>query len=211
MHRTILAAALLAAGTATASDGPLPAPVTDADYRPVDAALVPLGRDLFFDRILSGNRNIACATCHHPRFATSDGVSLTLGEGATGLGPDRRIASDDLPEQRVPRNAPALFNLGARQFTAMFDDGRLEEDPARPSGMRTPLEDEMVMGFDGVLSAQAMFPVLSPDEMAGHYEENDVAQAVRQGLITGPGGAWELLAARVAAIPAYRTSASVIR
>jgi cytochrome c peroxidase len=49
-----------------------------------------------------------------------------------------------------------------------------------------------------------MFPVLSPDEMAGHYAENDVAQAVRQGLLTGPGGAWDILSKRVEDIPAYR-------
>jgi cytochrome c peroxidase len=48
-----------------------------------------------------------------------------------------------------------------------------------------------------------MFPVLSPDEMAGHYSENEVAQAVRQGRLTGPGGAWELIARRVAALPGY--------
>jgi cytochrome c peroxidase len=40
--------------------------------------------------------------------------------------------------------------------------------------------------------------------MAGHYAENDVAQAVRQGLLTGPGGAWDILSKRVEDIPAYR-------
>ena len=62
----------------------------------------------------------------------------------------------------------------------------------------------MVAGFSGILSAQTMFPVLSPDEMAGHYQENDVAKAVRQGRLTGDGGAWDIIAGRVAAIPAYR-------
>ena len=42
-----------------------------------------------------------------------------------------------------------------------------------------------------------MFPVLSPDEMAGHYSENDVSTAVRRGLLTGDGGAWDILATRV--------------
>jgi hypothetical protein len=40
--------------------------------------------------------------------------------------------------------------------------------------------------------------------MAGHYAESDVSQAVRQGFITGKGGAWETLTARVEALPAYR-------
>ncbi|MEO0653762.1 MAG: cytochrome c peroxidase [Pseudomonadota bacterium] len=181
----------------------LPAPVTDAAYAPVDRAEAALGQFLFYDPILSGNRTVSCGSCHHPRFGTSDGLSLGLGDGATGLGPDRRIDPANLPEQRIPRNSPALFNLGAQEFTVMFHDGRIEADPSRPSGLRTPLEDEMVMGFDSILSAQTMFPVLSPDEMAGHYGENEISTAVRQGRLTGEGGAWNLISDRVAAIPAY--------
>lgn len=192
---------VLAAGAAGAE---VPGPVTDADYAPVRMEEVRLGRFLFHDPILSGNRNISCVTCHHPRFGTSDGLSLGLGEGGTGLGPERRADPANLPEQRIPRNATALFNLGAREFTRMFHDGRIEADPARPSGLRTPLEDEMVAGFASILSAQTMFPVLSPDEMAGHYQENDVSTAVREGIITGPGGAWDILSKRVAAVPEYR-------
>ena len=184
------------------SAGP-PAALTDADFLDPDPAEVRLGWLLFHDKILSGNRDIACATCHHPRFATSDGVSLGLGTGAIGLGPERRPDAADPPEQRIPRNSPALWNLGARQITVLFHDGRIEADPTRPSGLRTPLEEEMVTGFANLLSAQTMFPVLSPDEMAGHYGANEISRAVRQGLITGPGGAWERIAARVAALPAY--------
>ncbi len=187
------------------ADLPLPRAVMDADYAPVDMAEAMLGRDLFFDPVLSGNRNISCASCHHPRFATSDGLPLGLGEGGIGLGPARRADPANLPEQRIPRNSPALFNLGALEFTRLFHDGRIEADPARPSGLRTPMEEEMVTGFVSVLSAQTMFPVLSPDEMAGHYSENDISKAVRSGRITGPGGAWDRISARVAALPAYRT------
>ena len=107
-------------------------------------------------------------------------MSLGLGDGGQGLGPDRKAVPENLPEQRIPRNAPALFNLGATEFTVFFHDGRLEEDPSRPTGIRTPLGSELEAGFASALSAQSMFPVLSPDEMAGHYAENDVAQAVRQ-------------------------------
>lgn len=143
------------------------------------------------------------ASCHHPRFATSDGLSLGLGDGGIGLGPARKLDSTNRPEQRVPRNAQALFNLGAFEFTKLFYDGRVEVDPSRSVGMRTPLEDDMVVGFDNVLSAQTMFPVLSPDEMAGHYQENDISKAVRSGRLTGAGGAWDLIAKRVSAIPEY--------
>jgi len=195
--------ALLVALLPATARAEMPRPLTDADYRPVTRAEAELGWVLFYDPVLSGNRNISCATCHHPRFATGDGVSLSLGEGGVGLGPDRRADPDNLPERRIPRNAPALFNLGARDLPAIFHDGRVERDPTRKAGFRTPLEDDMATGFSGIVSAQTMFPVLSPDEMAGHYSENDVAQAVRQGRITGPGGAWDIIARRVAAIPAY--------
>lgn len=175
-----------------------------ADFPQSDAQQIKLGQLLFYDPILSGNQNISCATCHHPKFGTSDGVSLGIGEGGIGLGPNRRPDPTNPPEQRIGRNAPALFNLGAREFTTLFHDGRLEIDPSRPSGFRTPLADEMVRGFDSLLSAQAMFPVLSGDEMAGHYSENDVSRATRQGMLTQPGGAWDIIAKRVQAIPEYR-------
>ncbi|MEP5631600.1 MAG: cytochrome c peroxidase [Tateyamaria sp.] len=168
------------------------------------SAQIELGQLLFYDPILSGSKTVSCATCHHPNHATGDGVSLGLGDGGAGLGPDRKVVANNIPEQRIPRNAPPLFNLGATEFTVFFHDGRLEQDAARASGIRTPLGAEMESGFASALSAQSMFPVLSADEMAGHYAENDVAQAVRQGLLTGQGGAWDILSKRVADIPAYR-------
>ncbi|PTX56281.1 cytochrome c peroxidase [Litoreibacter ponti] len=197
----ILSLAAIAPLAAHALD--LPAPVTDDAYRPVNRAEAELGQLLFYDPILSGNRNISCATCHHPKFGTADGVSLSLGEGGIGLGPDRRADPDNLPEQRIPRNAPGLFNLGAHEFTVMFHDGRIEVDKELPGGIRTPMDEDMNTGFATLLSAQTMFPVLSADEMAGHYSENDVSQAVRQGRITGEGGAWDILSQRIAENPIY--------
>ena len=181
----------------------LPDPLTDADFAPVNEAEARLGQLLFYDPILSGNQNVSCASCHHPDFGTGDGLSLGLGDGGVGLGPDRVADPDNMPEQRIPRNAPGLWNLGAHEFTVLFHDGRIEVDPTRPGGLRTPLDADMVTGFASLLSAQTMFPVLSPDEMAGHYSENDVSKAVRRGMITGPGGAWDIISRRVAAIPAY--------
>ena len=175
-----------------------------AEQDKIDMRRVELGQLLFYDPILSGNQEVSCGTCHHPRFATGDGVSLSLGDGATGLGPDRVADPDNPPEQRIPRNAPALFNLGEPEFEVMFHDGRLEADASLPSGIRTPLGESMTEGFDSVLSAQAMFPVLSGDEMAGHYSENAISQAVRMGHLSLPGGAWDQIAERVAGVPAYR-------
>lgn len=177
--------------------------LNDDDFHPVDLEQAKLGQLLFYDPILSGNRNISCATCHHPKFATGDGLSLGLGEGGQGLGPKRTANADNLPEQLIPRHSQALFNLGAKEFRVLFHDGRIEEDATKPSGLRTPMDDEMVQGFASLLSAQTMFPVLSPDEMAGHYSENDISKAVRSGRITGPDGAWDLLSRRISQIDAY--------
>lgn len=181
----------------------LPRPVLESDFLDVRMEEARLGQLLFYDPILSGNQEVACATCHHPAFGTSDGLSLGIGDGGRGLGTRRVADPENLPEARVPRNAPGLFNLGASEFTRLFHDGRIEVDPTRPGGLRTPLDADMIDGFDSVLSAQTMFPVLSPDEMAGHYSENDVAQAVRRGVLTGQGGAWDIISHRVSAVPEY--------
>ena len=62
-------------------------PKPDALFPEPNMDQVRLGQLLFYDPILSGNKTVSCATCHHPRFATSDGVSLGLGDGGIGLGP----------------------------------------------------------------------------------------------------------------------------
>ena len=199
---TLLALPLLLLPTALFSQS-LPAPLTESDFPATVMEEVELGRLLFWDAELSGNRNISCASCHHPRFGTSDGLSLGIGEGGIGLGSDRRPDPENPPEQRIPRNSPGLWNVGSKGFTVLFADGRIEKDANRPTGFRTPLEDEMVEGFTSLLSAQTMFPVLSQDEMAGHYSENEISALVRSGRITGPDGAWAAIAARISAIPEY--------
>ncbi len=193
--------ALLAVwGMASGASATVPtcAPV---DFMAPAPEVVRLGQALFYDPVLSGSKAVACATCHHPEHGTSDGVSLSLGDGGAGLGPARRVDPDNPPEQRIPRNATALFNLGAPEFSVMFADGRLE---ATADGLRTPLGEDFDRLDLSVLAAQTMFPVLSPDEMAGHYGESDVSRAVRQGLLTHDGGAWAILTDRIEAIPAYR-------
>ena len=202
--KNLLLTALCIVAPTLGLPGPLPS--ADAVFPDPDMAEIQLGRLLFYDPILSGNKTVSCGSCHHPKLGTSDALSLGLGDGARGLGTARKADITNPPEQRVARNAPGLFNLGAPEFVTLFHDGRLQADASEASGMRTPLGDDMEAGFDSVLSAQMMFPVLSPDEMAGHYSENDVAQAVRQGFMTGPDGAWAILAQRVTDIPEYRAA-----
>ena len=181
----------------------LPSAVTPAHFPPTDPLLVDLGRDLFFDPILSGNQNIACATCHHPSLASADGMSLGLGEGAVALGQARHVDKANAPHNRIPRNAPALFNLGAYEFKVMFHDGRVQADPHQAFGFKMPPNAMLEKPLPSALAAQALMPPTSHDEMAGQADENPIAVASGAGKFAGDGGVWDLLCKRIEAIPGY--------
>ncbi len=182
----------------------LPAPVSDADFRSSSKEKVELGKNLMFDKILSGNENISCGTCHHTLTDTGDGLSLPVGEGGVGLGVARSTGNGaDAIHERVPRNAPPVFNLGAHAFTVLFHDGRVEVNSNFPSGCKTPAGMDLPGNLENVLACQAMFPVTSATEMAGQPGENSIADATSVGNIAGPGGVWEQLAQRLQAIPEY--------
>ena len=100
----------------------------------------------------------------------------------------------------MPRNAPHLFNLGAKQFETMFHDGRLTANPDHPSGFDSPAGDDLLPGLDHALAAQAMFPPTSAAEMAGQVGENAVADATATGNVQE---VWRLLTERVVANDEY--------
>jgi cytochrome c peroxidase len=179
--------------------------VTDSDFYPApSSAEVALGQVLFFDKIISGNRNISCATCHHPLAGTGDGLALPIGEGGKGLGVTRDTGiGGDAVHERVPRNAQPLFNLGAKEFAIMFHDGRVTVDNSQPSGFNTPAGGQLPSGLANPLAVQAMLPVTSSAEMAGQPGENPVADAAAEEFFTGENGVWSLLTQRLRAIPEY--------
>lgn len=72
-----------------------PEPHVPAD-NPMSAAKVELGRHLFYDKRLSHNQTMACASCHEQARAFTDG--LAKGEGSTG--------------HALPRGAMSLANVG---------------------------------------------------------------------------------------------------
>ena len=196
----------LAACFALAADtAPLPAPIDPADYIAFDERRARLGRLLFYDKILSGNRNIACGTCHDHDHGTSDGLSLGAGEGASGLGRSRRFGTGrNAPPKRVPRNAPALFNLGHASVRTLFADGRVGFDDAPNggaygNGFSTPAEEWLPKGLTNLAAVQALFPMTSATEMGGQPHENDVAAARRERI----DHVWPVVARRVAAVPEY--------
>ena len=208
---TVPAGALaIGASERTASitaSAPVPAPIADADFRPTDPALADLGRLLFYDPILSGNRNISCGTCHNHDHASADGLSLPVGEGGRGLGPKRDVGEGaGRIARRVARHSPALFNLGHASVDVLFHDGRLSVDAREPSGFDSPVTDarthDLPPGLDGIVAAQAMLPIMAGVEMAGHPTENAVA---RDGADELPRH-WDRIAERLAAVPGYAES-----
>ena len=164
------------------------------------AELVELGRLLMFDKILSGNKNIACGTCHAPSYHTTDKLSLPIGEGGFHIGPARQVGTG----ARIPRNTPDLYNRGLAEWTRLFWDGRV----ALESGaLVTPAGSNLPVEITSALAAQAMFPVLDPDEMRGHPGDTTVLGEVNELSILSENdldGIWAAIMHRVLAIPEYR-------
>ncbi len=136
-----------------------------------------LGRLLFYDKVLSGNKNIACGTCHHVSYNSTDKLSLAIGTGGIRNGPSRKLGAGRF----IARNTADLYNKGVPSLTALFHDGRTELTPAGvqgPKGMPVP------PGLSSVLAAQVLFPLAARDEMRGHLgdttrfgETNEIAAA----------------------------------
>jgi len=182
----------------------LPSP--NYDFRSHSTEKVELGRKLMFDKILSGNKNISCGSCHHSLAGTGDGLSLPVGEGGVGLGVTRSVGvGSNQVHERVPRNAPAVFNLGDNSFHTLFHDGRVTTLNAEdfPSGCITPAGHDLPDTLENILACQAMFPVTSGTEMAGQPGENSIADAAAAGNLAGEGGVWQQLAHRLQEIPEY--------
>jgi cytochrome c peroxidase len=139
------------------------------DVRPFNDPLVKLGQILFFDKIVSGNSDVACATCHHPSFGTSDGLPTSIGVGGEGIGPNRLVMGE---APVIPRNSPDLFNRGVALWSTMFWDARVS---VIAGYFETPAGTGLPAGLDSILAAQAMFPPTSPHEMRGEPGSNPIA------------------------------------
>ncbi len=183
-------------------------PIGPAPAQP--AALVDLGQALMFDKVLSGNRDIACATCHNPVTNAGDGLSLAIGTGGSGLGPSRTLGPG---RQFIPRNAPTLLNtaLGAPY---LFWDGRVSNlgfggfGGGGGGAFQTPAGNQLPAGLPTLLAAQAMFPVMNREEMRGARGDhdrfgnpNELAEFADTDFV----GLWQAVTQRLLAIPEYVT------
>jgi cytochrome c peroxidase len=93
--------------------GPVPIPASN----PQTPEKIDLGRTLFFDRRLSGDGTMSCASCHNPEQGFADGQAISLS----------------YPTTRNWRNAQTLVNVAYQK--RLFHDGRsasLEEQALFP-------------------------------------------------------------------------------
>jgi cytochrome c peroxidase len=124
-----------------------------------------LGRLLFWDPILSGSRDTACATCHHPDFAYADGRDLSRGTGAVGLGPKRSdISKGQIPV--VKRNSPTILNVA---FNGLDDNRRRRR--GFDGSLQSVDQARAPMFWDSrvrSLETQALEPIKALEEMRGH-------------------------------------------
>lgn len=117
-------------------DGPIPFHLqlppgfpmpTIPDDGPLTQQAVEMGRLIFFDKRLSRDMSISCASCHHPSRAFSDTVPLSRGvEGRLGM-----------------RNSPPLINLA--WHTEFFRDGGAQSLEIQALA---PIHDPVEMDFD---------------------------------------------------------------
>ena len=167
-----------------------------------DTALVTLGRTLFFDKELSGNRDVACATCHQPQASMGDALALAVGTGGVGAGSSRTPGPG---RAYVPRNAPTLLNV-ALGLPYVFLDGRIT---GFNGVFTTPAGFALPPGLPNVVAVQAMFPVTNRREMRGEVGDTDVYGAANELALVGDSdwtGMWQAVTKRLVAIPAYVTA-----
>ncbi|MFD0796595.1 cytochrome c peroxidase [Maribacter chungangensis] len=132
---------------------------------PASKAKETLGKLLFFDPVLSGNKDVACATCHHPQNGYTEFLDLSIGPNARGLGSKRKFnVPNDIPF--VKRNAQTIINTA---FNGIDENNRYEPETA------TMFWDDRAKS----LEEQALEPIKAFEEMRGHgIPEIEILQSV---------------------------------
>jgi len=118
-----------------------------------------LGELLFWDPILSGNQNVACASCHHPEFGWADGREFSIGSDGIGLGPDR------YGDEVTPIHSPTVMNVAFTGLTVNSDPDNFTSGPYFWDLRADTLE------------AQAIGPIKNKVEMLGYNFHQDEIMA----------------------------------
>ncbi|WP_010523171.1 cytochrome-c peroxidase [Aquimarina agarivorans] len=133
---------------------PLPLKVKAPVDNQMTEEKIALGKLLFFDPILSGEKNVACATCHHPKNGYAEFRDLSIGVNGKGFGAHRKIVKMDSILSFVKRNAHTILNTA---FNGISETGQV-------SAKKAPMFwDNRVES----LEAQALEPIKSLEEMRG--------------------------------------------
>ncbi len=92
-----------------------------------------LGQKLFFDKILSENYTMSCASCHKPEFGFADNVAFSLGVNG----------------ERTKRNVPSVMNVLARPH--FFYNGQFSSLEAQA---KSPIENKTELNLDFAVAVQ---------------------------------------------------------
>lgn len=138
----------------------------DSKTNPLTANGIALGKKLFFDKRLSGNNQVSCATCHQQSLAFSDGFALTK-QGISG--------------NALERNSPALMNLAWANNGLFWDGGstNLESQAFAPLAH----VDEMHQNLEELLqelNTDAVYPKMFEKAFEKAINQVDIVKAIAQ-------------------------------
>ena len=139
----------------------LPEKIISPEDNPSSAQKIALGKLLFFDPILSGNRDVACATCHHPDNGYAEFLDISIGVNGHGFGTKRTFSQpNDIPF--VKRNSQTVLNTA---FNGIDIYNRYEPEKS------TMFWDMRVQSLEN----QALEPIKALEEMRGNsYSEEEI-------------------------------------
>jgi len=134
----------------------VPDPVVPED-NPMSVAKVELGRHLFYDKRLSSNQTLACATCHHQDKAFTDGLALSPGvDGKNGVRSSMMLANIAYLPVLTWAN-PGLKHLERQILTPLFGNNPIE------LGLEG-MENELFARLADDAKYPAMFRAAFPEE-----------------------------------------------
>jgi cytochrome c peroxidase len=138
----------------------------DSKTNPLTEDGIALGKKLFFDKRLSGNDQVSCATCHQQNSAFSDGFALTT-QGISG--------------KALERNSPALINLAWANNGLFWDGGstNLESQAFAPLAHQDEMQQNLTELIEE-LNADAYYPRLFNKAFGRAINQADIVKAIAQ-------------------------------
>ena len=102
---------------------------------PITKAKIDLGEKLFFEKLLSRDSSISCASCHNPSYAFTDGLQKARG----------------IKNRKVSRNTPTLTNIAYN--TSFLRDG---VNPSLEAQVIVPIHEKNEFDFHILLVAERL-------------------------------------------------------